>query len=340
MWEFSINPESKTPKYKQIVDSVINGIEKKQLKIGDKIPSINAISETYLLSRDTVEKAYNHLKERNFISSVKGKGFFIANTDLVSKIHVCLIFNKLSDYKRIIYDAILEGLGDTAYVDLYIHHCDPEIFENLVNKKLGEYSYYVIMPNFPVIDERVNRVLKKIPDHELIILDREIPELMGNFGSIYQDFKNDIYEALESKLDKIKKFNKLNLVFPVDEIYPYPKEIIDGFRRFCQFNKFDFQVIGEIGKDRDIEKGEAYIIINESDLINLIKLIRQKGWKTGENIGIISYNETPLKEILENGISVISTDFKEMGMQVANMIQTKSFQQIRNKFSFIERKSL
>ncbi|MEO9869410.1 GntR family transcriptional regulator [Ekhidna sp.] len=340
MWEFSINPESRTPKYKQIIDSVINGIEKKQLHIGDKIPSINAISETYLLSRDTVEKAYSQLKEKKFITSVKGKGYFIANTDLVSKIHVCLIFNKLSPYKKMIYDSIVRGLGDTAYVDLYIHHCDPEIFDDLVTKKLEEYSYYVVMPNFHVIDERVKSTLKKIPDTELIILDRQIPELVGNFGNVYQDFRTDIYEALTSSINDVKKYKKVYLVFPVNEVYPYPKEIILGFNDFVRQNSLEAQVMDDIEEDYEVNKGDLFIVIDENDLINLIKAIREKGLKTGDDVGIISYNETPLKEILENGITVMTTDFKAMGKAVANMIKSKKLIQEKNDFVFIERNSL
>ena len=340
MWEFSVNPESKTPKYKQIIDSVIDGIEKKQLKIGDKVPSINAISETYLLSRDTVEKAYNYLKEQNFITSVKGKGHFIANTDLVSKIHVCLIFNKLSPYKKMIYDSIVRGLGDGAFVDLFIHHCDPEIFDNLVSKKLGEYSYYVVMPNFHVIDDRVKSTLKKIPDTELIILDRLIPELVGNFGSIYQDFRMDIREALEANIEDIRKYEQVTLVFPVDEVYPYPSEIIRGFNDFGSRNQMKTQVIDQVVEDYDVKKGDLFIVIDEYDLINLIKAIRAKGLKTGEDVGIISYNETPLKEVLENGITVMTTDFKAMGKSVANMIKSKTLIQEKNDFVFIERNSL
>lgn len=37
-------------------------------------------SEEFYLSRDTVEKAYNILKERNVISSIRGKGYYITRT--------------------------------------------------------------------------------------------------------------------------------------------------------------------------------------------------------------------------------------------------------------------
>ena len=48
--------ESRIPKYRQIVDGVIEGVTNGHLQIDEKIPSINALSESYGLSRDTVEK--------------------------------------------------------------------------------------------------------------------------------------------------------------------------------------------------------------------------------------------------------------------------------------------
>ena len=38
----------------------------------------------------------------------------------------------------------------------------------------------------------------------------------------------------------------------------------------------------------------------------------------GKQVGIISYNETPLKKIILNGITTISTDFEAMGIEAAN----------------------
>ena len=86
--EMEIDHESRVPKYKQVKDCIIKGITMGQLKIGQKIPSINEISESYYLSRDTVEKAYSQLKAQKIIESVKGKGYYIAKTDLTAKVNV------------------------------------------------------------------------------------------------------------------------------------------------------------------------------------------------------------------------------------------------------------
>ena len=62
-----INELSKTPKYKQIVQSILTGIETGKLKQNDKLPSINHLLTIFDISRDTVVKAYDQLKEMEII---------------------------------------------------------------------------------------------------------------------------------------------------------------------------------------------------------------------------------------------------------------------------------
>ena len=42
--------------------------------------------------------------------------------------------------------------------------------------------------------------------------------------------------------------------------------------------------------------GEVYINLMENDLVILIEKILAAGLKVGKDVGIISYNETPLKK--------------------------------------------
>ncbi len=54
----------------------------------------------------------------------------------------------------------------------------------------------------------------------------------------------------------------------------------------------------------------------ENDLVLLLKKLNQTNLVLGKDIGIISYNETPVKEILRDGITVISTDFQNLGQRL------------------------
>ncbi|HEV7380824.1 MAG TPA: substrate-binding domain-containing protein, partial [Dyadobacter sp.] len=71
-----------------------------------------------------------------------------------------------------------------------------------------------------------------------------------------------------------------------------------------------------------------------------IKKCREQKLVVGKDIGIISYNETPLKEILLDGITTISTDHDLMGRTAAEMIKTNRQALVKNPFTLIRRKSL
>lgn len=338
-----IDDKSKTPKYKQIVYSIVNGISNGEIKLGDKLPSINEMSETIYLSRDTVEKAYKDLKNRKAITSVKGKGYYVSKNELISKINVFFLINKLSSYKMKVYNSFVKYLGVHGHVTLHIYHCDESLFTNLINEHIGGFDYYLIMPHFKTdkldhvsLTPETQTVIDKIPNDKLIVLDNKVDK-KNAFSEVYQDFENDIYDALKVGIDKIQKFNKINLVFPKNTFYPYPRRILHGFKKFCFEYSLDFEILFEISENMDINSNEIYIVIEENDLVNLVKLARDNSLVLGKDIGIISYNDTPLKELL--GITVISTDFSEMGKTVAQLVLDKKQDKIKNPFHFIDRKS-
>lgn len=84
--------------------------------------------------------------------------------------------------------------------------------------------------------------------------------------------------------------------------------------------------------------GKSKRILKDDDLITLIKMIRNSKYKLGQDVGIISLNDTPLKDILE--ITVISMDFKQMGRTTAELIINRKNIQCKNRFNVYLRSSL
>lgn len=337
-----ISVDSRTPKYLQVVNLILEDIEKGKLKIGDRIPSINETSFDFLLSRDTVEKAYNELRDRGIITSVRGKGFYISSTNMGQKVKVLLLFNKLSSYKKIIYYSIIETLGADATVDLQIHHYNRNVLEDLLEANIGHYNYYVLAPHFFDHSGRPETgydLIKRIPKDKLLIIDRAVKDHENEFPGVYQDFSKDIFEVLESGITHLKKYSRLILVFPKGDLYPI--EIMDGFKRFCFFQDFKNLIVDGVDYDEPLDPGDCHIVLAESDLVNIIKKSREQMLKLGRDIGVISYNDTPLKEILADGITTISTDFQQMGKTIAEQILgTEDLIPIKNQFRMTLRKSL
>ena len=336
--QFDIEFKESAPKYMQIIKSLLLAIGKGKLKRGDKIPSINQLSEEYLLSRDTVEKAYKHLIRDGVLISVRGKGYFINRVDIETTVRILLVFNKISNYKKQIYNAFVENLGRNVNVDLHIHHSNVNIFKNLIKNSLGEYDYYVIMPHFYDKAEEAIDVLKLIPGEKLILLDKDVELNTKKHSSVFQNFEKDIVSALTEAIDLLKGYNKIILIFPT--IIPYPKEIIKGFRIFCIQQAQEHEIIYDFQENSAVTNNAAYVVIEENDLVNLIKKCREQQLTIGKDIGIISYNETPLKEILLDGITTISTDHEQMGKTAAQLINENRKAIIKNPFTLIRRKSL
>lgn len=337
MTQFSrIVSDSEVPKYKQVEDLIISDIEAGIFKHGQRIPSINETSEELLLSRDTVEKAYVQLKKKGILSAVRGKGYYINKTTVSKKLKIALIFNKLSNYKRSLYSSFVNTVGAKASVDVFIYNYDLAEFENIINNNLSNYDYFVILPHFRNEQAEVSTVIKKIPKEKVLIIDKNLDEL-HDYPVVYQEYDKDIQHALGEALDLLLKYKRLNLVFPKNEYYS--RYISRGFKIFNQVHNFEYQILTELD-EKDVHQQEAYILISDNDLYDLIKLIKLKKWEPGKDIGIISYNESPVKELLCEGISTISTNHDQIGQLAAEMILQKDFKRIKSPFEFIRRKSL
>src|SRR3954471_8488426 len=283
---------SATPKYQQLANSIIKAIEDGKLQTDDVLPSINELSFQFEICRDTAEKGYKYLKKQGIIGSVPGKGYFIKSTDVNKTTKIFLMFNKLSPHKKIVYDALVSSLRESASIDFYIYNNDLALFKKLLQNSKTDYHYYVILPHFIEGQETAHKIINTIPKEKLVLLDKIIPGVTGNFGAVYENFEKDIATALEQALPQLQKYHTVKIIFPENSYYP--EEIIKGFTSFCHEYTFNFKVVHDI-EEETINKGEVFINLMDNDLVVLIERVLESKLKVGKDIGVISYNETPLK---------------------------------------------
>lgn len=334
----SINDYSRVRKHKQIVNSVMSATAMGSLGLNDKLPSVNELSIEYNISRDTVVRAYAFLKEHNIIDSIPGKGYYVKSVRNESKTKIFLLLNKLSSSQKRNYDAFSNILKEFATIDLYVYQNDYDQFQkHIVSSKSKDYTNYIMNAHF--VDEGhdvVDFIKKEIPLEKLMLLDKKMDGL-GNIAGVYQDFEKDIFLALVKLDSLLKKYATIKLVFPKNSCHP--NEIKTGFLNFCNAYGYNSDVIEDPEKEK-MERHTVYINLEDEGLVSLIKQIKSNDFVIGEDVGIISYNDTPLKEVLLDGITVISTDFHKLGEQAANMVLKKEREQIANPFNVIIRKSL
>lgn len=327
-----INENSDVPKYRQIIQSVHSGIRDGKLKRGDKMPSLNAIKNAFHLSRDTVLSAFKEMQANKLIVSTPGKGYYISSTNVQQKEKIFLLFDELNAFKEDLYNAFLEEVGPKATVEIYFHHFNPQVLKKLLEENVSNYTSFVIMPGSL---NNITKTLNQLPPENTYILDRK-NNIKQAFGMVTQNFEKDIYNAMSEGIALLKKYEKLVLVYPEEK---EPQERVNGFVRFCTTHHFPFEII-ETLHGNEAKKGAVFFVMNNRHLVKIIQQSNTKNLKIGEDIGIVSFNDTMLKEVVAGGITTISTDFTQMGRQMAKMVMSHSKKTIENPARLIIRNSL
>ncbi|MBW8333078.1 MAG: GntR family transcriptional regulator [Prolixibacteraceae bacterium] len=311
-FDFKLDEGSSQTKLQQLIHAVSEAINLGILKEGDFLPSVNQLSKDAGISRDTIFKAYSILKQRSIISSTPTKGYFVASESY----KVFVLLDDFSGFKEQLYKSFRANLPDNYSVDLLFHHYNPEVFNQLILSSLGRYSVYIVMN---IDNKNLEEVVRKIDPKKLLILDMG-SDPKNEISYLTQDFNQAVYDCLNSGLELIQKYKEFILVFPQNT--PHPVETIDAFNRFCDHNQINHMVLDQI-ENREVQPGQAYLVIKDSDLVKIVKDCKKNAYKIGTEVGIISYNDSPMKEIVGAGITVISTDFVRMGKDCANFIVSK-----------------
>jgi len=328
-FHFSVNPLSNLLKFQQLIDSVNEAVSKNLLLVGDILPSVNQLCKESSLSRDTVFKAYAELKNRGVIESVPNRGYFVAKA--ITK--VFLFLDTFKAYKEVLYGSFLDALPETIAVDLHFHHYNIDDFEKIIKESLGKYTKYIIM-NFD--HKRVPEITRQIPDNKLLIIDWNI-NVQDGISVIYQDFGQALYDSLESGLELIRKYDQFIYLYP--SFTYHPKDSITYFEKFCADYKINHKILYDF-KKFDLQKGELYLMVSDRTLAKFLDQSHQKNLLLGKDVGVISYNETPMKKYVKEGITVISTDFDQMGRKIAEFVNTGEKTNLIIPTNLMVRKSL
>lgn len=339
--EIILATEEKTPIYKQLVSQFEEAIRSGKLEPGEQIPSMNEFAAKFNISKETVKKAYGILRDKDLLIPRQGKGFYVADRTTISKPRILVLFDKLSVYKEVLYTSLVEDLGDDAEIMILTHNQNLELFTYYLDTYLDRFDYYVISPHFP-LDEKSQaaaiKLLSRIPNRKLIMVDHWLKELPGNYSAVYQDFENDIYDGLMQGRDRMKRVSILKVITLSSSLYG--SIISSGVERFCTENDIPFQFMESAPED--INPNDAFLILSsqlDSGLAALARNIKAKKLEVGKDVFIISYNEFDLCEVVMNGLTTVSADFKQMGKQVAEFIRNRNISKVHCDFSMTRRAS-
>lgn len=116
-----VNKTSDSPKYRQVVDNIIEIIDKGILKRGQQLPSIAELATSQKTAKVTIAKAYDILREDGLIFSRHGKGFYIATNETKVRLNIFVLFDTFNAYKEVLYRAFQATLpANTRYNIFFI----------------------------------------------------------------------------------------------------------------------------------------------------------------------------------------------------------------------------
>lgn len=331
----------KAPIYKQLVEQFEYAIRSGKLKPGEQIPSMNEFAAQLGISKETVKKTYGILREKGLLIPQQGKGFYVAEASDSTKSKVLVLFDHLSIYKEEMYNALADELGDHADLTILTHNQNLDLFAYYLDSSLDKYDYYVISPHFP-LDEKSQAIAKKliarVPNRKLIMIDYWIQSCVGNYGAVYQDFENDVYDGLKEGLDKLRSSSSLKVITLASSLYG--PMICKGVDRFCM--EYGIPVEFMPSAPEHINPNDTYLLTHsqlDSGLAALARKIKEQNLEVGKDVYIISYNEFDLNEVVLNGLTTISTDFTMMGRTAATMILNRKSWKVHNDFRMTRRGS-
>jgi len=309
-------------KREKIVNAIIESIREKHLLVGDPLPSVNEMSQNLNYARETVVKAYKILKDRGLVTSKRGLGYFVSNDKVDNKLNIALVLYGFQAFQQEFYNTFRKTLGDDYQIDVFFHHNNYDMYRSIMKNIKHRYGMYVVAP---IQSEKALSALSKLPKDKLLIIDRY--QFLGDeVSSISQEFEISLSLVFEELEKSIKQYERIVLYYRDDT--DYPEGIYTAFLKFCREHQMEPEVYKEYEKAH-LVKNSFYFTLGDSDLWRLLKDAKQRDLKIGSDLGILSHNDSPVKEIIEGGITTFSTDFNTMAVKAANsIIHSKKLKEI------------
>lgn len=91
--------ESNLPIYVQIVDYIKRQIIKKELKEGDKLPSVRDIATELKVNPNTIQRSYQELERENLVFTQRGMGTFVTeDSNILNELKRNMATNMVNDF--------------------------------------------------------------------------------------------------------------------------------------------------------------------------------------------------------------------------------------------------
>ncbi|OQP57119.1 GntR family transcriptional regulator [Niastella vici] len=303
-------------KHDQLVNGILNAIQNKALQQGDLLPSVNNLINEFGFARETIAKAYKDLVMRGVVESKNRVGFFVSNTDIKQHLRVALVLFAFDAFQETFYKVFRSKLGKGVHIDVFFHHNNIDVLESTIQNIRGRYGFYVVAP---IPHKRTAEILETLPMDKFLMIDR-YEKIAGDHSYIAQEFDKSSYRVFDELKDTIRRYNAM--IYYHRPAADTPIEILHAFKSFVKTNKIKHEIRTEYIPGT-LEKGNVYFTINNTELWSMLKDCKLKKLKPGKDVGILSHNDEVVKELIFDGITTYSADFKVMAEKAAEFVLTR-----------------
>lgn len=304
-------------KHEQLVQGIIQSIDEEKIKVGDKLPSINTMVREIGFARKTIVRAYDELKNRGLVESKKMQGFYLISQETNLTLRVALLLYAFQSFQEDFYNTLRNELGQKYQIDVFFHHNNISIFENIISNIAGKYGKYVVAP---IQHATISPMLRKFSAQKLLLVDRYL-NLGPEYSFVAQEFEKATFKRLVDLLPDIRKYD--SIVFIDDQSSHSPKGIQKAFLRFVSENSLKGCLEKEFTHG-SVKKDTMYFIKNDTTLWYFLKECTEKEYVLGKDVGVLSFDDNVLKQILYGGITTLSTDFINMAKIAAKHVKCGS----------------
>jgi len=127
---YKIDPNLSVPIYQQLTDIIKTAVKKGQLEAGQKLPTVQEMSELLSVARGTIKRAYDELERDGVVEKAQGSGTFVRYQPADS--------GSRKEKAMAAIDALLKQLEDMGLSAMEIN-----IFLNLKLREWAEQEAYI-----------------------------------------------------------------------------------------------------------------------------------------------------------------------------------------------------
>ncbi len=74
---WSVDPTLSTPAWRQLVNSLLDGLAQGEPAVGERLPSVRGMAAASGINHNTVARAYRELEQAGLVRGERGRGVFV-----------------------------------------------------------------------------------------------------------------------------------------------------------------------------------------------------------------------------------------------------------------------